>query len=92
MPNIGIYEFPSLKLYRILRGGTESAYSFVDFNPSGSLLASVGSYPDFMLTVWDWEQEKTMLRTKAFSQDVFRVTFSPENEGQLTSSGTGHIR
>ncbi|PIK49063.1 hypothetical protein BSL78_14078 [Apostichopus japonicus] len=92
MPNIAIYQFPSLRLYRILRGGTEKAYSFVDFNPSGSLLASVGSYPDFMLTVWDWEQEKTMLRTKAFSQDVFRVTFSPENEGQLTSSGTGHIR
>ncbi|PIK34047.1 hypothetical protein BSL78_29131 [Apostichopus japonicus] len=92
MPNIAIYQFPSLRLYRILRGGTEKAYSFVDFNPSGTLLASVGSYPDFMLTVWDWEQEKTMLRTKAFSQDVFRVTFSPENEGQLTSSGTGHIR
>jgi hypothetical protein len=30
-PNINIYEFPSLKLYRILRGGTEAAYSFVDF-------------------------------------------------------------
>ena len=35
MPNINIYEFPSLKLYRILRQGTERAYSFVDFNPAG---------------------------------------------------------
>ena len=30
-PNINVYEFPSLKLYRILRGGTEKAYAFLDF-------------------------------------------------------------
>ncbi|KAM9320405.1 cilia- and flagella-associated protein 44 [Gastrophryne carolinensis] len=91
-PNIILYEFPSLKPYRILRGGTEEAYAFVDFNMSGTLLASVGSSPDYMLTLWDWKQEKTMLRSKAFSQDVIQVTFSPENEAQLTSCGTGHIR
>nr|CAB3230210.1 WD repeat-containing protein 52-like [Phallusia mammillata] len=91
-PHILIYEFPSLKLYRILRDGTEQAYSFVDFSPKGDLLASVGSYPDYMLTVWAWEKEKIMLRSKAFSQEVYRVTFSPEMEGQLTSCGTTHIR
>ncbi|XP_038057956.1 cilia- and flagella-associated protein 44-like isoform X2 [Patiria miniata] len=92
MPNINIYEYPSLKLYRVLREGTESAYSFADFNPAGTLLASVGCAPDYMLTVWDWLNETIVLRSKAFSQDIFRVTFSPENEGLLTSSGTGHIR
>jgi len=45
-----------------------------------------------MLTVWDWRNEVTMLRSKAFSQDVWRVTFSTELAGQLTSSGIGHIR
>lgn len=30
-PNINIFEFPSLRLFRILRGGTEKAYSFLDF-------------------------------------------------------------
>ncbi|XP_022090775.1 cilia- and flagella-associated protein 44-like isoform X2 [Acanthaster planci] len=92
MPNINIYEYPSLKLYRILREGTETAYAFADFNPAGTLLASVGCAPDYMLTVWDWGNETIVLRSKAFSQDIFRVTFSPENEGLLTSSGTGHIR
>ncbi|XP_069800651.1 cilia- and flagella-associated protein 44 isoform X2 [Dendropsophus ebraccatus] len=91
-PNIILYEYPSLKPYRILRGGTEEAYAFIDFNTSGTLLASVGSSPDYMLTIWDWKQEKIMLRSKAFSQDVFQVTFSPENEEQLTTCGTGHIR
>ncbi|XP_066455410.1 cilia- and flagella-associated protein 44 isoform X2 [Eleutherodactylus coqui] len=91
-PNIILYEFPSLKPHRILRGGTEEAYAFIDFNTSGTLLASVGSSPDYMLTIWDWKQENIMLRSKAFSQDVFQVTFSPENEEQLTTCGTGHIR
>ncbi|XP_075762751.1 cilia- and flagella-associated protein 44 isoform X2 [Pelodiscus sinensis] len=91
-PNIIIYEYPSLKPYRILRGGTEEAYAFADFNNHGTLLASVGSSPDYMLTIWDWKQEKIVLRSKAFSQDVYKVTFSPENEEQLTTSGSGHIK
>ncbi|KAJ8316119.1 hypothetical protein KUTeg_006133 [Tegillarca granosa] len=91
-PNINIFEYPSLKLYRILRGGTQKSYSYVDFSVDGELLASQGGDPDFMLTVWNWKQEQTVLRSKAFSQDVFRATFSTELEGQLTTAGTGHIR
>ena len=65
----------------------------MDFSPGeGKRLASVGGNPDFMLTVWDWQEEKVVLRSKAFSQDIYRVTFSPEIAGQLTTSGTGHIR
>ncbi|KTG29183.1 hypothetical protein cypCar_00002686 [Cyprinus carpio] len=91
-PNIIIYEYPSLRPYRMLRGGTGCEYSSVDFNRDGSLLASVGGAPDYMLTLWDWRQEQVTLCNKAFSQDVYRVTFSPDCVGQLTTSGTGHIR
>ena len=45
-----------------------------------------------MLTVWDWNKEAIILRTKAFSQEVYRVTFSPRFEGQLLTGGTAHIR
>lgn len=62
------------------------------YSVDGELLASQGGEPDFMLTVWNWKQEQTVLRSKAFSQDVFRATFSTELEGQLTTAGTGHIR
>ncbi|XP_071388965.1 cilia- and flagella-associated protein 44 [Centroberyx affinis] len=91
-PYIVVYEYPSLRPYRILRGGTGRAYSFVDFNRDGSLLASVGSAPDYMLTLWDWRQEEVMLSCKAISQEVYRVSFSPDNPGQLTTSGSGHIK
>ncbi|XP_053196505.1 cilia- and flagella-associated protein 44 [Scomber japonicus] len=91
-PDIIVYEYPSLRPYRILRGGTERAYSFVDFNRDGGLLASVGGAPDYMLTLWDWRQEMVMLSCKAVSQEVYRVSFSPFNPGLLTSSGSGHIK
>ena len=45
-----------------------------------------------MLTVWDWKNEQVILRSKAFSQDVYKVAFSPEDEGHLCTSGSGHIR
>jgi len=61
-------------------------------SPDGKLLASVGGDPDYMLTLWDWKREKIVLRSKAFSQDIFRITFSTELLGQLTTSGVGHIR
>jgi WD40 repeat protein len=75
-----------------LRGGTEREYSSLEFSHTGDLIASVGNAPDYGLTVWDWQRERVILRTKAFSQDVFRVTFSPVNEGRLVTSGSGHIR
>ncbi|TMS08587.1 cilia- and flagella-associated protein 44 [Larimichthys crocea] len=89
-PNIIVYEYPSLRPYRILRGGTERAYSFVNFNRDGSLLASVGNAPDFMMTLWDWRQE-LMHSCMATSKEVYRLSFSPHNPGLFTSSGAGHI-
>eukprot|EP00981_Chlorochromonas_danica_P000742 scaffold167_cov168-Ochromonas_danica.AAC.9 len=48
--------------------------------------------PDYMLTVWDWEDELMGLHSKAFGQDVWNVRFSDDDMGRLTTSGIGHIR
>ena len=34
----------------------------------GDKLASLGSTPDYMLTIWDWKREKIILRSKAHGQ------------------------
>ncbi|XP_005674985.2 PREDICTED: cilia- and flagella-associated protein 44 [Capra hircus] len=91
-PKIIIYEYPSMRPYRILQDGTDLAYAYVDFNFDGTLLASVGGSPDYTLTIWNWKEEKPILRTKAFSQEVFKVTFNPEDDEQLTTAGSGHIK
>lgn len=109
MPTIVIYEYPSLRPYRILKGGTQRSYAYLDFkfvdefylstrgtsfvcSNDGDLLASLGSSPDYMLTIWDWRDEKILLRSKASSQEVFKVSFSKDLKGQLTTSGIGHIK
>ena len=91
-PNIYIYTYPALEIVKVLRKGTERGFASLSFSANGDLLASVGSSPDYLLTVWDWEKEAITLHAKAFGQDVFSVLFSVDNPGKLISSGTGHIR
>lgn len=91
-PNIYIYEYPSLRLYRILKKGTETMYAHVEFSKSGSMLASVGGPPDYTLTVWNWMSQRVILKAKAFSQEVFRVSFSPFTDNILFTSGQTHVR
>ena len=91
-PNVYIYEYPSLRLYRILRKGTEKAFATIAWSHNGEKLATVGSESDFMLTVWDWLQERVVLRSKAFGQEIYKVSFSPTFDQQITTSGIAHIR
>lgn len=91
-PIIVVYTWPSVSVHRIMRRGTSKGYSFLNFSPDGAYLCSQGMDPDYMLTIWDWSKEKVLLRCKAFSNDVFRVSFSPTLAGDLTTCGVGHIR
>ncbi len=91
-PNIYIYEYPSMRLYRVLRRGTEKSYSSVNFSQNGNSIASVGSYPDYNISIWDWRQEIVVLKAKAFSQEVFNVTFSQYSEHVIGTSGLAHIK
>lgn len=91
-PNIYIYEFPSMRLYRILRKGTEKSYSSISFNSRGDMIASVGGDPDYNLVIWNWVNESIILKAKAFSQEILNVQFSSNIEGKLITSGIGHIK
>ena len=77
-PPICIFEYPSLEVKFVLDGGALKAYAHVEFSPDGKLLASLSGTPDYMLTLWNWQKQSIVLRSKAYSLDVFRVSFSPE--------------
>lgn len=77
---------------RVLRNGTSRVFTSLRFSPEGTRLATVGGAPDYLLTVWDWTNERIILRNKAFSQEVFDVSFSKRLEGRLVTCGVGHIR
>ena len=91
-PNIYIYEYPTLKLYRVLTRGTEQRYAHVEYSTSGDKLVSLGGAPDFTITVWDWLAERVILKAKAYSQEVYRASFSPYTDDILFTSGFTHIK
>ena len=64
----------------------------MNFSADGEKLASVSTSPDFMLTIWDWQDQQMGLHSKAFGQDIYNVSFSQDDPGRLTTSGVGHIR
>lgn len=43
-PNVYIYQYPSLKLCKVLRNGTEQAYAALAFNDRGDTLGAVGGF------------------------------------------------
>ena len=57
-PNIYIYQYieGKVKLYRILRKGTEQGYSALTFYLKEDKLASVGNEPDYNLVIWNWKR------------------------------------
>lgn len=69
-----------------MRKGTERGYRSMDFTTNGERLASVGQDPDFMLTVWNWAQEKVILHCKAFGQDVSKVKQTHSRRRDLHNS------
>ena len=91
-PTICIFAYPDLEVKFVLRGGAVKAYAHLEYSPDGDLLASLSASPDYMLTLWNWRKQTIVLRSKAYSLDIFRVAFSPDLHGQLTTSGIGHIR
>ncbi|CAE7875240.1 Cfap44, partial [Symbiodinium microadriaticum] len=79
-------------LYRILRKGTMRGYASVAFSPHNkNHLAALGCAPDYLLSVWDWRNERLLLKCKAYGQDVFSIRWG-QFPGMLTSVGVGHIR
>lgn len=52
----------------------------------------MGSSPDYTISLWEWKQELIILKAKAFSQEVYNVTFSHYSESILTTSGLAHIK
>ena len=55
-------------------------------------MVSQGGEPDYLITIWNWQLSKIILRNKCHGQDIFSVMFSPSVPGHLTTNGLGHIK
>ncbi len=72
-PKIFVFKWPEYSIYRTLRGGAQTQYSCASFSAKGDQLATVAGFPDYTLTVWEWENELILQRAKAFSQVLKKI-------------------
>nr|XP_018898031.1 PREDICTED: uncharacterized protein LOC109031139 [Bemisia tabaci] len=91
-PLIIIYRWPHWDVISVLKGGALREYTCLDFNPDGTLLASQGGSPDYLLTIWDWKNSSIILSVKSHDDPVFNVKFSHYVPGELVTSGAGHVK
>lgn len=91
-PKLQVYSWPTRELLRSFCNGADVGFSAIAFDSSGDRMASVASFPDFTLAVWDWESAAMILRSKCFSADVYTVAFSAFEESILVTGGSGHIK
>lgn len=91
-PPILIYNYPELELHKRLVGGALRNHTRVAYSAEGQLLASQSGDPDFILTIWKWQESQIILRLNSFSRDVYNLQFSSYTSELLTSAGAGHIK
>ncbi|XP_025994269.1 cilia- and flagella-associated protein 44 isoform X2 [Solenopsis invicta] len=91
-PPIIIYKWPSLDIVTILHNGTMKSYSYLTYSADGLLLVSQAGYPDYTITLWNWQKSEIALKCKSYNRDVYNVTISPSLPGCLATCGSGHIK
>ncbi|XP_046809374.1 cilia- and flagella-associated protein 44 [Lucilia cuprina] len=87
-----IYEYPSHEVRIKLEGAAKQQFTCGSYNYTGELFASQAGYPDYMLTIWNWQKAEIILRSKAFQNDVLHVHFSQFNPILLVTCGLSHIK
>ncbi|XP_031340937.1 cilia- and flagella-associated protein 44-like [Photinus pyralis] len=91
-PPIIIYEWPSLEIITVLKGGASRCFAHLNYSPDGVLLASQSGEPDFLITIFNWSKCRILQRIKSNVNEVYRVMFSTDVPGQLTTCGLTHIK
>lgn len=91
-PQVCAYSWPKKELIHCFKGGATIGFCASCFDAEGSRMATVGSFPDFTLVIWDWIHRNMILRCKCFGSDISTVRFSGYDNSLLVTSGSGHIK
>ncbi|NXJ12495.1 CFA43 protein, partial [Odontophorus gujanensis] len=83
-PVIYIYSFPELNKLTELKGShVQLDYTLLAFSFLGPYLASYSSLPDFVLSVWNWEENILLCSESQPGVAATSISFNPMNWQQL---------
>uniref|UniRef100_A0A3P9PD48 Cilia- and flagella-associated protein 43 n=1 Tax=Poecilia reticulata TaxID=8081 RepID=A0A3P9PD48_POERE len=82
-PSIFVHTFPELELKNELKGNTPLDYTSLTLSDGGPYLGSCSSFPDYSITVWNWEKAELLCTQSQGGRDVIYLEFNPLNCLQL---------
>lgn len=82
-PVIYIYCFPELNKLTELKGHIQLDYTLLAFSFLGPYLASYSSFPDFVLSVWNWQENILLCSESQPGVAATSISFNPMNWQQL---------
>ncbi|KFP60462.1 WD repeat-containing protein 96, partial [Cariama cristata] len=82
-PIIYIYTFPELSKLTELKGNAQLDYTVLAFSFTGPYLASYSSIPEFVLSVWNWQENILLCSESQPGVTVTALSFNPMNWQQL---------
>ncbi|TRZ25567.1 hypothetical protein HGM15179_001626 [Zosterops borbonicus] len=82
-PLIHIYTFPELSKLTELKGDAQLDYTLLAFSFRGPYLASYSSIPEFVLSVWNWQENILLCSESQPGLTGTSLSFNPMNWQQL---------
>ncbi|XP_056350633.1 cilia- and flagella-associated protein 43 [Oenanthe melanoleuca] len=82
-PLIHIYTFPELSKLTELKGDVQLDYTLLAFSFTGPYLASYSSIPEFVLSVWNWQENILLCSESQPGLTGISLSFNPMNWQQL---------
>ncbi|XP_010158865.1 PREDICTED: WD repeat-containing protein 96 [Eurypyga helias] len=82
-PTIYIYNFPELSKLTELKGKAQLDYTLLAFSFTGPYLASYSSVPEFVLSVWNWQENILLCSESQPGVTATSLSFNPMNWQQL---------
>ncbi|XP_075791642.1 cilia- and flagella-associated protein 43 isoform X2 [Pelodiscus sinensis] len=90
-PVIYIYAFPGLVKQTEIKGQAQLNYSLLAFSYMGPYLASYSSVPEFVLSIWDWQENILLCSKSQPGVEVTSLSFNPMNWHQLCLSNENSL-
>ncbi|XP_010022713.1 PREDICTED: WD repeat-containing protein 96, partial [Nestor notabilis] len=82
-PIIYIYNFPELTKLTELKGNAQLDYTLLALSFTGPYLASYSSIPEFILSIWNWQENLLLCSKSQPGVTVTSMSFNPMNWQQL---------
>ncbi|KAJ7396663.1 hypothetical protein BTVI_143352 [Pitangus sulphuratus] len=90
-PVIHIHHFPELNKLTELKGSAQLDYTLLAFSFTGPYLASYSSIPEFVLSVWNWQESILLCSESQPGITATSLSFNPINWQQLCFVGESSV-